>query len=270
MTRSFQFLLPTVFALLSMLAVVAADYTITVPTASATYAATATIAIKFADDGDDPTFSDMSSTKVLLCTGPNSDIHCFSTAVGTFTPSSSLTSYSADLSDLVSEGSNGRYYFQFYSTTSSGDYSIQYSQRFTLTGMSGSYKASDGGDTSPPDGYTDVDSTPDQSQILSLNKVTYTLQSGKYRYAPMQMQPGSTVTHKLSASRRYPTSSVSYFTTYTMTAVPVTTYTPTWSYSIKQGVNWASTAASPTGYYAASEALSRSINAKSKRGYFEL
>lgn len=259
--------------LLALCSLVSADYTISAPAAGSTFAASSAIKISFEDDGNAPAFTELSTTKVLLCTGPNSDIYCFTTAVGTFTPTASLTSYSASVAALAALGSNGRYYFQFYSTVTAGGNSIHYSPRFTLTGMTGSYKASDGGDTTPPDGSTTVgssDSVAGYSEIMSKNKVTYTLQTGKTRYAPMQMQPGSKVTIAKSATRRFPVSSVSYFTDYSLQPYQVTTMTPSWSYTILQGPNYASTAASPTGYYAASEALARNINAKSRRGYFEL
>ena len=255
--------------LLFLSSLVVSDFSVTSPTSGQTIAATSSFALGFTDDGNAPIFTDISSTKVLLCTGSNAEINCLAT-IGTFTPTASLTSYAVDLTPYIALGSNGPYYFQLYSTVAAGGYSIQYSQRFTLSGMTGTLKASDGGDTSPPDAQNNIVGTDGVSVDPSQMSVTYTLQTGKTRYAPMQMQPGTKVTHKLSMSRRYPTSAVSYFTTYTARPIQVTTITPSWSYTIVQGPNWASTANSPTGYYAASEALARQINAKSRRGYYEL
>lgn len=270
----FAYLGSALLALLLLAATaVHADYDITAPVANAALVASTPITVQFTDNGNVPTFAEMALTRVLLCTGPNSAIHCFDTAVGTFTPSASLTSYSANLAPLAAMGSNGPYYFQFYSTTSGSGYSIEYSQRFTLTGMTGSYRASSGGDTDPPTGSTNLGGSgggPSQEDLLSLNQVPYSLQTGATRYAPVQQQPGTRVTHRLSASQRFPTSSVSLFTTYTMRPLQRTTYTPSWTYTITQAQNYAATQPSPTGYYAASEALSRSIAAKAKRGRYDL
>lgn len=247
-----------------------ADYSFTAPTQGSTYAVTSSITVGFEDDGDAPAFSDIKSTKVLLCTGPNTAIKCFdSYVVGSFVPTSSQTTYVADISSLATVGSNGPYYFQFYSTATAGGYSIHYTSRFNLTGMSGTVKASDGGFTVPPDGSSSVGSTS-TVDITKMNTIPYLSQTGRTRYAPMQMQPGTKVTHALSASRRFPVSSVTYFSNYKLKPEVKTTMTPSWSYTIKQGPNWAATQSQPTGYYGAQEALQRTINAKSRRGYIEL
>ncbi|KAF5093502.1 hypothetical protein D0Z03_002383 [Geotrichum reessii] len=137
--------------------------------------------------------------------------------------------------------------------------------------MAGTVRATDGGDDTPPPGSNTFNTgSDDDAVILKSNTIPYLSQTGRIRYAPMQMQPGSKVTHALTASRRFPTSSVTYFSDYTLRPYQVTTKTPKWSYSIAQGPNWAATLPSPTGYYAASEALKRNINAKSKRGYMDL
>jgi hypothetical protein len=261
------------FLLLSFVIVgTRADYSISSPAAGQTFAASTPITIKFEDDGSVPAMTDLTSTQVLLCTGSNSAITCFSKSiVGTFTPSESTTSYDANLASLTSLGSNGRYFFQLYSVGSGGS-TIHYTERFTLTGMTGTTKATDGGDTTPPTGSNSFNtgSSDDNAVILKSNTIPYLSQTGRVRYAPMQMQPGSKVTHALSASRRFPTSAVTYFTDYSLRPYPVTTKTPTWSYSVSQAPNWVATLPSPTGYYAASEALKRNINAKSRRGYVDL
>lgn len=250
-----------------------ADISISSPAQGASFAATSGITIKFSDDGVAPKFAAITSTKVLLCTGSNADINCLAT-VATFVPGS-LTSYTVSLASYLALGSNGAYYFQLYSVATTG-YTIHYSNRFTLSGMTGTLKASSGGDTTSPDDTVAVTdgstagAAVTGSAALASFSVTYTLQTGLTRYAPMQMQPGTKVTHKLSATRRFPTSSVSYFTTFTRQPLQKTTTTLSWSYTIAQGPNWAATAASPTGYYAASEALARNINAKSRRGYVDL
>lgn len=249
---------------------VAADFSITGPVYGTQVAASSGVVVTFTDDGSSPAFTEISSTKVLLCTGPNSQIFCFTTPVGTFTPTAGQTSYSAVLAPLATLGSNGPYFFQFYSLIATGGSSIHYSPRFALSGMLGTYQASDGGDVAPPPGSNTANIPADQNVVLSLNQVPYTMQTGRTRYAPMQTQPGSKVTYAKVASQRYPTSAVTFFSNYDLQPIQKTTITPSWTYTIVQGPNWAATAAAPTGYYAASEALQRNINAKSRRGFYEL
>lgn len=262
------------FTLFSLLPLASADFLISSPAAGVTISADKGLTLEFSDDGNTPTFAQIADTKVLLCTGSNADIDCLAT-VGTLAPATyttAKTSIAIALAPYLALASNGPYYLQLYSTSTLGGFSIQYSQRFALTGMTGTLQATDGGDVAPPDAQVDVAGAGAAGAAagLSLGTVPYTLQTGKTRYAPMQTQPGTKVTYKLSASRRFPTSQVTLFTDYTMQPLQKTTITPSWSYTVVQGPNWAATAASPSGYYAASEALARNINAKSRRGYYEL
>lgn len=249
---------------------VAADFSITGPAYGTQVGVASGVVVTFTDDGSSPAFAEITSTKVLLCTGPNSQIFCFTTPVGTFTPTAGQTSYSAVLAPLATLGSNGPYFFQFYSLTLTGGNSIHYSPRFALSGMLGTQQATDGGDVASPPDSNSANIPADPNVILSMNQVPYTLQTGKTRYAPMQIQPASKVTRPRVASQRFPTSAVTFFSNYALQPIQKTTLTPSWTYTIVQGPNWAATAASPTGYYAASEALQRNINAKSRRGFYEL
>lgn len=264
----------TLFLLLPLLSLVAADFSLSSMDSTVAASSSTAIPIPFEDDGNSPKFSEISSTKVLLCTGSNSDINCLTTII-TFTPTASQTSVDVNLVPYLGLGSNGPYFFQFYSVATAGGFTIHYSPRISLTGMTGTLKATDGGDTAPPDSQVDVvgaggDANSNDPNSLTMGQVAYTAQTGRTRYAPMQMQPPTKVTHSLKATRRMPTSSVSYFTAYQSKPYAVTTVTPSWSYTILQGPNWAPTQSQPTGYYAASEALKRKINAKSRRGYEEL
>jgi hypothetical protein len=259
----------TLLFLLSLLSLVAADFSLSSMGSTISASSSTAIPIPFEDDGNSPKFGEISSTKVLLCTGPNTDVNCLATVL-TFTPTASQKSVNLNLVPYLSLGSNGPYYFQFYSIVTAGGFTIHYSPRVLLTGMTGTLQATDGGDTSPPDSQVDVVGTGVDSGVLTKAQVPYTAQTGRTRYAPMQMQPPTKVTHQLKATRRLPTSSVSFFSVYMSKPYIVTTVTPSWSYTILQGPNWIPTQSQPTGYYAASEALKRNINAKSRRGYLDL
>lgn len=262
------------FCLLAQLSFVFADISILTPTAGSTFAATSSITVTWEDDGEKPSLSsDILTISILLCTGPNSNIQCFYTGVNAQTPTTLGGTYTFPLTAARALAANGQFYLQFYATTANSGYSIHYSPRFTLTGMTGTLQATAGSDVSPPAAQVVFNNNAQSTaNIFSLNTVEYTLQTGYVRYAPMQLQPPTKVTQKLSASRRYPTSAVSLRATWTEKPIQTSTVTPSPTYSIEQEVNWATWADEPTvvGYYAASEALSRTINAKSRRGYYDL
>uniref|UniRef100_A0A060T5B8 ARAD1B06050p n=1 Tax=Blastobotrys adeninivorans TaxID=409370 RepID=A0A060T5B8_BLAAD len=211
------------------------------------YSASSTMKITWTDDGSDPSLDDLTSANILLCTGPNDDIHCFDDAYVAKGIDPSAKKYSADLSTVSSLGDDGNYYLQFVSEYKGGGQTLHYSDRFKLTGMTGSYKATGSGD--PPTGENDAN-LPSPSSLIS---VTYTLQTGPTRMAPMQLQPGTSVDLSKSWSRLFPTSAVTYFTTYGSAAKFKTTLTPGWSYTVHTSTNGAATRPWPTVYYSAAK-----------------
>lgn len=248
------------------------DISITAPVAGTSFSSSGSIVVKWKDSGAAPSLSDLTTITILVCTGPNAKINCFYTAL----PAQSLAGlngqYSVPVASVAKLAASGPFFLQLYAS-GPGGFTIHYTDRFALSGLTGPLIPSDGGDTAPPANV--VNYAAGGAAASTLNPLTgatvpFSLQSGAIKYAPMQMQPGPKVTHKLSATRRYPTSSVSYFTTWTMQPLQVTTMTPSITYSVSQYHNWAPVAPDPTGYYAASEALSRTINAKSRRGYLDL
>ena len=84
--------------------------------------------------------------------------------------------------------------------------------------------------------------------------ISYTKQTGKTRYAPMQTQPGSTITHK-SMTRRFATSSYSAYSTYKKSPNVMTTLTPGWDYTPASKPNYATVAPYPNTAYPASEII---------------
>lgn len=258
---------------------VLADISITSPAAGATFTSTSTVQIKWTDDGQSPGLSELTSLSILLCTGPNAAINCFYTGAATLALDSLSGTFSFPLTGAQALAASGTFFFQLYALTPGKGTSIHYSPRFSVSGMTGTLPATSGGDVTPPApvvNFNDnINNKPDPASSIPASaaagfSVPFSEQTGPTRYAPMQMQPGSKVTHKLSASRRYPTSSVSVFTTWTMQPIQVTTTTMPVTYSKSQYVNWAAVQPDPTGYYAASEALSRRVNAKVRRGIVDL
>lgn len=162
---------------------------------------------------------------------------------------------------------NGYYYFQVYAAYPQQGYSIHYTERFQLKGMSGpsTIKATATGDTPGPQvSIEGVDGAGGAVNSKSFS-ITYTLQTGKTRYAPMQMQPGSTITHS-KYSTRYPTSAVTYYSTKAKSPVVYSTITPGWSYSRKSYTNLATAQSFETSHYAASDKVKQAtLSAGDKR-----
>ncbi|GMG39620.1 unnamed protein product [Ambrosiozyma monospora] len=241
-----------------------ADVSITSPEAGATYSADDTITIKWDDDGDSPDLDSVSQYNIVLCTGPNSDIEALGNPVEV---SKGETSYAFTVDASV--GASGLYYFQIYATLSDGGHTIHYSPRFTLSDMTGSKAASGSGD--PPDSeVSDSSGGTTASDISASFTVPYTAQTGKTRYAPMQTQPGSTVT-ATTWSRKFDTSSVSYYyTSISPSPVVHSTVTPGWSYTMSSVINYATPAPFPSvlGWYPASKRLvAASKEANNKRRF---
>jgi hypothetical protein len=151
------------------------------------------------------------------------------------------------------------YFLKMETIATAGGYTWNYSPRFTLSGMTGTFSAAalaeqKKGDTSPPASVDTTTSATTTDGGLSLAKVPYTMQTGPTRYAPMQTQPGSKITAK-SASRLYPTSSVSLFKTIGPAPNVQTTITQPWDYTVTSLENTASPAPNPT-----DEAMARFLN----------
>lgn len=208
------------------------------------------VGLEWEDSTDTPTLLDLKSFTFSLCTGPNNKIKCFTSdslkvSLSSVSDNKYTAKFSADL------GADGVYYVQSYSTTDGGGYLIVYTPRFVLKGMSGTYEPS--GEGSAPANQISYN---DAAEISKSFSVPYTLQTGKTRYAPMQLQPGSTVT--LSTwSRRFPSSAFSTFTTNTLQPNILSTITAGWNYTMSSFTNYATPAPFPSavGWFAASAKL---------------
>jgi hypothetical protein len=93
---------------------------------------------------------------------------------------------------------------------------INYSSRFSLTGMTGTFPPdvltglnSISGTDGPPTANQDSGSAPRDDSFA----VPYTLQTGLTRYAPMQPQPGTSITAK-KVTPLWPTSGVTIAKTF--------------------------------------------------------
>ena len=123
---------------------------------------------------------------------------------------------------------------------------INYSDRFTLSGMTGTFpKYVETG----IQGITGTNGPATENNINNAAAnpatgatgggpfaVTYTAQTGLTKYAPMQQKPGTKITAK-SASPAYPTSSVNIAQSILPTPSQVTTITVSATYSVSSHEN---------------------------------
>lgn len=244
-------------------AFVVADVDLTKPDSGQVFSASggqAKVEIKWKDSSDDKTspaaLAKVLSYTILLCygaaDGEESGIKCLKNSPIVKSQKITANSYTALIeTSLVPDG---YYYFQVVATYPQQGYSIHYSERFQLKGMSGptSIKATAKGDSPGPQiSVAGVDGAAGAVNSKSFS-ITYTLQTGRTRYAPMQMQPGSTITHT-TWSRRYPTSAVTIYSTKHKSPVVYSTITPGWSYSRKSFTNLATAQPFESSHYAASK-----------------
>ncbi|CAI5758859.1 unnamed protein product [Candida verbasci] len=265
------------FLILLIINLIKADVDITSPKSGDSFSGSsgkASFQVSWKDDSDSDdqkSISNVQTYTISLCTGENSQIQCWPTPLVDKRQISG-SEPSVDIELDQSDYPNGYYYIQIYSEFSGSAYTIHYSQRFRLTDMSGSNVVNKQTTTAtfsmsvtgaqPGDQAVGFASASVDSASFT---VPYTLQTGRTRYAPMQMQPGSKVT-ATTWTRKFPTSSVSYYSTKMKSPNIQSTITPGWSYTAESAVNYATIAPYPTNWYAASERVSQAtISGATKR-----
>ena len=120
-----------------------------------------------------------------------------------------------------------------------------YSPRFSLSGMTGSFPAAI---KTAAQGVTGTAGPATLNAVIAVGgnqaavapqgsyAVNYADQDGPTKYAPMVIQPGTKITAK-TASARYPTSSVSFYKTYAPIPKQVTTQTVSQTFSVSSVEN---------------------------------
>lgn len=265
--------------LVALVARVFADVSISDPATGNSYDATSgavIVSVKWVDDTTDSesviSLSKVSKYAIVLCTGSNSQIK----SVMSFTTSLPSSSLLYDATIQKSAAPNGEYFIQVYAQYGSS-YTIHYTNRFVLTGMTGaasqfSFPAnlfSVTGDAPSPQISVAGQGTPTASIDSASFTVPYTLQTGKTRYAPMQTQPGTVVTYTMY-SNRHATSAYTPYTSLSPSPNVYSTVTPGWSYTVTSTFNSASVAGYPTYYYPASSRVQQaSLSAAKKRRWLD-
>lgn len=131
------------------------------------------------------------------------------------------------------------------STATAGGTITTYSSRFTLTGMTGTFDAAVTTanaavtDTSPPaakNALANAGSAASGTQAEGNFGISYTLQTGLTKYAPMQPVPPTAIT-KTATVPLYPTSAVQFASTFLPVPSPVTTLTQSQTFSVSSHAN---------------------------------
>lgn len=250
---------PLLFLLLSLLSKIAfADVSIVAPGAGETFTArsgTVSVQLQWVDSKNQPALSDVTSYSFSLCSGPNNDITCVATLASSVdasdvaVDSDGTYSYTARFSAGVV--GDGQFFIQVYAQIDGFGHTNHYTPRFELSGMSGtvstytySAPAAPGAETvATKNQNTGAGGGMDISRSFT---VPYTAQTGATRYAPMQLQPGTTVS-ATSWTRQFATSAVTWYSTLaTGPLAQQTTVTAGWSYTINSDFNYATPAPFPS------------------------
>ncbi|KAF2163841.1 hypothetical protein M409DRAFT_56956 [Zasmidium cellare ATCC 36951] len=249
-------------ATLAPAALVLADVKFTSPAAGANVAP-GSIAVAWEDSGDSPSIDDLSSYTLQLMVGGNSDddsmpVISIGDAQGDFSTGSKVTG----TVPVTQAGSvkNG-YFLKIISTAKEGGTVINYSKRFSLTGMTGTTPqkyVTAAAAVSGTDGPETVNQVANNAQAnpaaggagavaaAGAYTVPYGLQSGLTKYAPMQVVPPTKITLQ-SFKPLYPTSKYSVATTWVPKPTILTTLTESQTFSVSSIENTAAAQSQPTG-----------------------
>ncbi|ORX98111.1 beta-1,6-glucan boisynthesis protein-like protein [Clohesyomyces aquaticus] len=207
-------------AFLAAVTFVSADVEFTSPKAGATLTGGTAITVEWKDSGDSPAITDLTTYQLFLCAGGNEpgtfiDLLAISATTATFAVTGNKATGTIGIGLGASTPKNA-YFLKILSTAKAGGTITNYSPRFSLSGMTGTFpdtvltglKKVDG-----TDGPATVNAIAQGGQNPAgpvdgdLFKVAYTMQTGITRYAPMQPVPPTKITKK-KATPLYPTSSV--------------------------------------------------------------
>lgn len=224
-------LLPTILASFAC-----ADIQFTSPAAGGTLPAGKPITAKWKDSGSGTPLTDLKTYTLFLCAGGN-DVDSIIqlapiNANGQFSTGNEA---SATVAATLGGPDKNAYFLKIQSVGTDGTQVINYSDRFTLSGMTGVFppgvqagiKKISGTD-GPPSTAQDAPAAGGGAQ--GDYAVTYTAQTGLIKYAPMQIPPGTKITAK-AAKAKYPTSSVSIAKTFLPTPKQTTTMTASQTHS---------------------------------------
>ncbi|KAI9733723.1 MAG: hypothetical protein M1818_007137 [Claussenomyces sp. TS43310] len=239
-----------------------ADITFTTPAAGTTLTAGTALTVTLATSGT-PAIGDLSSYTLTLYTGSNTTpvpLTTLKPGGTTFT----TTSISVTIDPGVGGNVANAYFLGINSVATAGGNIINYSSRFTISGMTGSFTPAVTASLATVSG---TEGPPAVNQLAAAGAATsaeavgtaglfgtpYTAQVGLTRYASMQPLPPTKITASNTAPQ-YPTSPFTIATTFLPIPSIVTTITQQATYSFSSRPNTAAAASQPT------DAMQRFLN----------
>ncbi|KAF2152132.1 hypothetical protein K461DRAFT_269185 [Myriangium duriaei CBS 260.36] len=250
--------LPLSVLVAALASVVNADVKVASPAAGVSFVAGGAIPITMADSGTAPAISLLSTYNIALMAGGNT--------AATMVQLAMLVPNGAFSAGLVAQGvvpagltnaansANG-YFLKIVSAATSGGQVVNYSNRFGMTGMTGTFDpavlaaitALGTSNAGPPteDGVTNA--AAGAAAGAAGFGVPYSLQTGLTKYAPMQGIPPTKITAGNNPTPLYPTSAFTVATTYLPVPSQVTTTTEAQTFSANSHVNSAPAASQPVG-----------------------
>lgn len=230
---------------LTLLPCALADLAVVRPSEGATFSASSgatSVTVQWEDMGGAPELSTVTRYVFTLCSGPSNDIRAVTTLATVAAADITGTQYAVSIPNK--SGADGRYFIQVFAESPVG-YSIHYSGHFRLNGMAGPLAPVRESETVAPTPQTMITTGGVPAPIQSASfSVTYALQTGLSRFAPMQRQPRTKVT-ATHWTRQHPTSAVTYYATIRHSVQQITTITPGWDYTVGNQENWATPAPFP-------------------------
>ncbi|KAG4431125.1 hypothetical protein IFR05_013394 [Cadophora sp. M221] len=241
-----QGLLAALFSLAS------ADVKFTAPAAGASVVGGTAFTVTWAYTGNAPALADLSSYTLFLFSGSNAaPAQLYQLSASTFAASGTSVSITVPV-NTGGLGTNA-YFLGMLSVATAGGTVWNYSSRFTLTGMTGTFSTTVAaavkavsGTSGPPTVNNVVSNVPTTGTGAGDDAwaVPYNLQTGLTKYAPMQPVPPTAIT-ATNTSPLWPTSAVQFATTFLPLPSQVTTLTQTNTHSISSRANTAAAASSP-------------------------
>ncbi|KAF2271465.1 uncharacterized protein EI97DRAFT_269151 [Westerdykella ornata] len=211
------------------------------------------VEVKWRESGVAPALTDLTSYDLFLCAGSNDEyvdvLHITAGGPGSFPTGNK---YPASIgSGLGASTPQNAYFFRMTSTAAKGGTVTNFSPRFSLSGMEGTFPPNIVAalkDVSGTDGPGRIDKTSDGGPAAPGGnefEVEYTMQTGPTRYAPMQPIPPTKITKK-KATPLHPTSAFTIATTFLARPTVQTTITQSQTFSISSRENTAAPAPMPT------------------------
>ncbi|KAI9049941.1 hypothetical protein LZ554_006088 [Drepanopeziza brunnea f. sp. 'monogermtubi'] len=235
---------------------VAADVKFTVPAAGASIPGGTAFTVTWADSGNAPALADLTSYTLFLFSGSNAvPAQLLNLKAATFAAGNTIS-----VIVPVGTGATGTnvYFLGMLSVATAGGTVWNYSNRFTLTGMTGTFSATVMANNKLVTGTTGPDTVNAVVSAAAAGStaaaagaigdpwaIPYNLQIGLTKYAPMQPVPPTAIV-KTDTKPLWPTSAVQFAAAFLPIPSEVTTLTQSMTWSVSSRANTAAAAAMPT------------------------